>query len=334
LELLVEVIDNGARLSEVDDKNINTLRKWLEKIRDVDVDSILFDRIILADNNENHDCVMFNSIDGIEYYTEISTTKFFKPSDKFYKILINRIQNSIKYKVCEGQYEDGLPFIIAIRAPDWHFEYENNYEDFIPIHNQIERYIKNFDQVSGVWLYTNNLYDGRYIENPGALKQIQLSEKKLIDVEILKPTNHRPYITYDKKIDFANLDFTEKTLRLNQILELEPNFDLRKDDFEHRYARSDLIELFENIILYLKEKELDHNMLIRIEQVIYKYIDYREDHESDYKDSNIMFEEKVEVGTEPIRSVATSALSLLIRHVRKETHLTKIMKLSKDEILL
>lgn len=322
--------DNELRLYG-DDERIDILRKWLEKVNHINLDNILFDRILFLDNNENHNCVMLNSIEGVEYYTDVQTTKFFKPSGIFYKMLVNHIQNRTKYKVCEGQYEDGLPFIIAIRAPDWHFEYEKNYEDFIPIHNQIEHYLKNFDQVSGVWLYTNNLYDGRYIENPCAQEEIRLIENELINAGILRSNIHRPFITYDKKVDFANLDFKEKTSRLNKILDLEPRFDLKRDDFEHHYARADLLELFENMSLYLKEKELDDKILIRMEIVIAKYIEYIEDHESDFKDSYSMYEEKIMLGTEPIRSVATSALVLLTRHLPKEIHIKKLMTLSKDK---
>ncbi len=329
-DLLDVTNDNELRLYG-DDESINILRKWLEKVNGINLDNILFDRIIFLDNNQNHNCVMLNSIEGVEYYTDVQTTKFFKPSGIFYKMLVNHIQNRTKFKVCEGQYEDGLPFIIAIRAPDWHFDYEKNYEDFIPIHNQIEQYLKEFDQVSGVWLYTNKLYDGLYIENPCAQEEIRLTENELINAGILRPNIHRPFITYDKKVDFANLDFKEKTSTLNKILDLEPRFDPKRDDFEHHYARADLLELFENMGLYLKEKEIDDRILIRIEIVIAKYIEYIEDHESDFKESYLMYEEKIMLGTEPIRSVATSALVLLIRHLPKDVHIKKIITLSKDK---
>lgn len=330
-DLLVEPNDYDSNSSIVNHKYFNLLRNWLEKINVIDLDDIIFERVLFLDNNENHNCIMLNSIEGVEFNTEIQTTKFFKPSGMFYNMLINHIKNRIKYKICEGQNEDGWPFIIAIRAPDWHFEYENNYEDFIPIRDQIEQYVKCFDQLSGVLLYTNNFFDGRYIENLYAQSEIRLTEDELTNARILRPNIHRPFISYDKKVDFANLDLKEKTSRVNHIMDLEPNFDLKKDDFEHPYARADLLEFFEEITLYLKEKDLEDKTLIRIEQVIDKYIEFKEDREADFKDSMQMYDEKIMVGTEPIRSIATGALVLLIRHLPTDTHIKKIMTLSKDE---
>jgi hypothetical protein len=53
------------------------------------------------------------------------------------------------------------------------------------------------------------------------------------------------------------LNIKGKISRLNYNVDLEPQFNLTRDNFEHPYARTDLLELFADISLYLKGKNLD-----------------------------------------------------------------------------
>lgn len=184
--------------------------------------------------------------------------------------------------------------------------------------------------VSGVLLFTDDFYHGRYIENPNALENIKLTFQELENEGIILAP-HWPLITYDKKEDLSNLEQKAKENRIMDILSIERAFDLSKDTLYTPYTRQDTIELLDNIREYLQGKDVNMKIVNATIPAILKYCNFYLDYPAEtYNQNENKDETLIMIHDEPIRAHAASSLVLLTYHLPDEYHIELVKKLSLD----
>jgi hypothetical protein len=190
--------------------------------------------------------------------------------------------------------------------------------------------LKEHDYVSGVILFTNDFFHGRYIENRYALASNSLSKQEIEDSGIIAKT-HEPLITHDNKIDFPKLSKLEKENKLSEFFELEKKFDIDKDSPITPYSTSDTIELSESINDYLYESNPNKTVLKQAEDIIKKYCNYRNDYPFEsYDDTKQSDELHMMFYDAPIRAYAAPCLILLTYHDPSTSNKELVKQMSQD----
>jgi hypothetical protein len=276
-------------------------------------------------------CVYVNSIefnsndDNLRKSSKLETSRAVKEG------FLQHIRRSIEKKIKKGQYERSFPFIIVIRAEDWRFEYEFDYDDFIPLRNKVQDLLKEFPDVSGVILFTRDIYLGRFIENPIASESIKKEDFEKYDI---LSKREEPLITHDRKIDFGKLDSESKKNRIKEILEMESKFDLHKGTKFTHYASGDLEELFKELNEFLYEKEIEQELLDLIDVIIKKYCTLKKndenDHEAEERDDPILGTKMIVGGSIPLRAYASTCQILYTRHRPTSRNITLCLSLAED----
>ena len=169
-----QLSDSKIRLIFPEDKKFDAfevIQIWADKV-------LLYDYLNSPFNNtvpypqEDNSCVMINSIEWTTDNFREQQSQKFKTSEIVKKAFLSQIERTLrKNKLAIKQNEIDKPFIIAIRAYEWRFEYENEYRDLAIIRDVIQELLKNENDVSGVIIFTNNIYSGKYIENPRELNR-------------------------------------------------------------------------------------------------------------------------------------------------------------------
>ena len=93
---------------------------------------------------------------------------------------LEKIERTIKDKVCKQQYESGHPVIFVIYWMPQTIEYENNENDFCEVKNRISNYLRSYPQLSGVFLFYSDDHSNRkFIHNPSAHENVRVSTSEV-----------------------------------------------------------------------------------------------------------------------------------------------------------
>lgn len=276
-------------------------------------------------------CVYVNSIEFNSNDDKLRKSPKLETSRAVKEGFLEHIRRSIEKKIKKGQYEKGYPFIIVIRAEEWRFEYEFDYDDFVPLRNKIQNLLKDFPEVSGVILFTRDIYLGRFIENPSASGSVKKEDLEKYDI---LSKRQEPLITHDRKIDFGKLDPESRKNRIKEIIEMESKFDLNRDTRFTIYASGDLEELFKELNEFLYEKEIDEDLLDLIDVIIKKYCALKtnneNDHEAEERDDPILGTKMILGGSIPLRAYASTCQILYSRHRPTSKNIALCLSLSED----
>jgi hypothetical protein len=86
----------------------------------------------------------------------------------------------------EKQFVEDTPVIIAIKARQWRMNFEEEYKKFLELKEAIQDELKQYSDISGVIIFSSDLYNGRYIENEIASPGLEITESELQSSGIIK----------------------------------------------------------------------------------------------------------------------------------------------------
>lgn len=241
------------------------ITEWLEKITINDFQLCPFDSIGIT-KNQDTSCVSISPID-VNFEDKNPSVPGAAASEMNKKAFIDQIKGALEAKGGREQWKKGHPAIIVLDAYNWHFEFFE-YEGFISLRKPIEEELKKYPDVSGLILFHEiifdnqhyKFYDGRYIQNKHCKSSLHVTAEELQEANIIRRYND-PLITYDKKIDFKSLDDKRQIHRLMDLINLESKLTWEDDK----------IELLKTIELFLCKKEIDKELIIKLEPLIRKY---------------------------------------------------------------
>ena len=189
-----------------------------------------FDRISFFTNatKANNACVEIQTRDFDTNDPAQQDNELYITSKKVKSAFISQIIRKLKDKVNALQYKEGYPVIIAIRGSEWRYDFENDYDDLVPIRDSIIEYLNNFPQISGVILFSSSFYNGKYVENPAASANVKVSKSALEKLGIIG-VFAEPQLSKDKKITLSNFSDDEKIKVIKRILKLESTLILDDD---------------------------------------------------------------------------------------------------------
>ena len=307
------------------------LEQWSKTVKLADFLNSPFESIEFQSSNINNGCVEIYSIETNTNDSKLQGSSFFHTAEVMKNAFLNQIERTIDEKMERGQYEEGSPFIIAIKAQEWRFQYEFDYNEFTPIRNHVQTILKKYKNVSGIILFTNNIFYGRYIQNNNSLEDIRVTQDELETANILFQ-HHEPMLKNDKSIDFSKLDYKTKTERIKKLLDIEPKINLYNDDIFHPYAKNDLIKLLTTIRQFLYESIIDQPLLHRIDSLVKKYCIINNPRENNSTKRNDPFGDNGiwKLGNVPLRAYAGLCQVLLTKHKPTNTNLLLTMSLSND----
>ena len=94
-----------------------------------------------------------------------------------------KIKKKIKTKAALQQYKIGSPAILVVYWQAKTLEYENSENHFCYIKNHIASYLQPYPALSGIFLFhSDNYINGKFIHNPAANENVQISEAELDQV--------------------------------------------------------------------------------------------------------------------------------------------------------
>lgn len=247
---------------------------------------------------------------------------------------MEHLKRRIAEKVTKDkQFEEGIPFIIAIHAQEWRYQYETDYDDFVPIRNKIQEFLTQFPQVSGIILFTNNPYQGKYIGNKNSYKEVRIIGEDLYNSNLL----YRPYeplLTHDKEIEFSKLLYDDKIKKLRDCCNIEGKLQFDRDNLfrPYAYAREDIIEILENINDFLKEDVKDDSIIKELDPIIKKYCNIENNSENVSEQNDKITENNIcPTGIRPFRAYAASCQIRLTKYTKKPEDLQLCLRLSEDK---
>jgi hypothetical protein len=268
----LEIIDSSK--IEKDLKDYQLIKSWANTIPLNDFLNSPFDTIIYS-TDENNECVYINSLDFDSTDEKLKDSYLVSTSQIAKKSFISHIKRRINDKAESSQFGAGSPFVIGIQGSQWQYEYEWDYDDFIPLRNEIQEHLKKYPQISGIILFTFDLFHGRLIENPIAHHKIT---SELFDKSGILVKHYEPLFTHDKKVDLSKLNYDQKEIRIPDLISQEP---LVIQNGNNGFANEDLEELIQNIRDFLGEKNVKQEVLLAIEPIIIKYCTQKSEKEDD-----------------------------------------------------
>lgn len=211
-------------------RNDDQFRNWTQKVLAADFSNAPFDRISFFTNatKANNACVEIQTRDFDTNDPAQQDNELYITSKKVKSAFISQIIRKLKDKVNALQYKEGYPVIIAIRGSEWRYDFENDYDDLVPIRDSIIEYLNNFPQISGVILFSSSFYNGKYVENPAASANVKVSKSALEKLGIIG-VFAEPQLSKDKKITLSNFSDDEKIKVIKRILKLESTLILDDD---------------------------------------------------------------------------------------------------------
>ena len=307
------------------------LEQWSKTVKLADFLNSPFQSIEFQSSNINNGCVNIYSIETNTNDSALQGSSFFDTAEVMKNAFLKQIERTIDEKMKIGQYEEGSPFIIAIKAQEWRFQYEFDYEEFIPVRNNVQTILKKYKNVSGIILFTHNIFYGKYIQNNNSLEDIIVTQDELETANILFQ-HHEPMLKNDKSIDFSKLDYKTKTERIKKLLDIEPKINLYKDNIFHPYAKSDLIKLLTTIRQFLYESIIDQLLLNNIDSLVKKYCIINNPTENNSTIRNDPFCDNGiwKLGNVPLRAYAGRCQVLLTKNNPTNTNLLLTISLSND----
>lgn len=297
--------------------------RWSELVNLGILNSCPFHYIIIA-NLKGKECVEIASVDFFSQnpaYTipgEIATSKSMAAFQ-------DQLRRTLKDKIKSQQREISKPYIIIIKTrldQDWQYEYEMDIEDFLIIKEVIKEEIKNDTEVSGVIIYYSDLKEGRYIENRSARAELRIQLDELQNSNILK-YYHSPLIDNEIELEEGD-DQTTQLAKMTECIKIEEQITDRLD--KHKLLR--------NMEIFLRNSQINENILHTIEGIVLKYCENNEDENNNHKEIlDKKNHEPIELAGIDIKFSAVVCLSLLLGHRCAGSHLKLLEELTEDENL-
>jgi hypothetical protein len=100
--------------------------------------------------------------------------------------ILDRVDSTIWLKYRKQQFEEGKPIVIGIEVNEWRLNFEEEYKEFLELKEVIQNDLKRYTDISGVIIFSSDLYNGRYIENKIANSAIEITESELQSSGIIK----------------------------------------------------------------------------------------------------------------------------------------------------
>lgn len=319
----LEIIDCSK--TEKDLKDYKLVQSWAHTIPLNDFLNSPFDTVGYSTGGGN-ECIYINSLDFDSTDENLKNSYLVSTSQIAKKSFISHIKRRINDKIDSSQFKVGTPLVIGIQASQWQYEYEWDYDDFVPLRNEIQEHLKKYPQISGIILFTYDLFHGRLIENPIAHCKIT---KDIFERSGILIKHYEPLFTHDKKVDLSTLDYNQKSLRILDLISQEP---LIIQDGDNSFANEDLGELLQNIGDFLGEKNVKQEVLLAVEPIIIKYCIYRSGKEDDpvRRNESISNAGMFLTGV-PLRAYAAQALLWFERHCPSSKYSSLIEQLASDE---
>ena len=123
----LEIIDSSK--NENDLKDYELMQSWAHKIPLNDFLNSPFDTVGYSTGGGN-ECVYINSLDFDSTDENLKDSYLVSTSQIAKKSFISHVRRRIKDKVDSSQFEAGSPFVIGIKASQWQYEYEWDYDEF------------------------------------------------------------------------------------------------------------------------------------------------------------------------------------------------------------
>ena len=320
------VSDALATSTVTEIKNNLILMSWAQRVKAIDFLNSPFESISYESGKNG--CIFITSIDINLDDQNARNSPLQYTSNLVKEAFLSHIERVIKYKMECLQNQPGSAFILAIMAEEWRFSYENDYDDFVPVRNRIQSLLKNYAELTGVILFTKDIYLGKYIENSFALHPVKLEDlvkNNIIDKHV------EPLITHDRKIDLSNLDCTDKVNRIRELLSIESYLESHDDGTSSSYARDDREELLENIRIFLNEKSINQTILNELDPIIKKYCFLKTDIEELGTREDLITDSRIfALGNIPLRAYASACQVLLTRHNPTTQNIELSLSLFKD----
>jgi hypothetical protein len=145
----------------ISDKGI--LGLWAKKVRMRDFYNSPFVAVSFFERDDNG-CAEIQRREFDSSDPSLKGHELLRTSEAVRPAFLNHINRALTEKVRCEQYEKGKPTIIGIRAKNWRYILED-YDDFVKLRDSVQSQLSKYNEISGVILYNDQLYYGRYIEN-------------------------------------------------------------------------------------------------------------------------------------------------------------------------
>lgn len=259
-DLVLHIIDATGTDQQVREK----LRMWLDNISENEINQSPFHAISIKTQIEGK-CIFVHPLD--ESFSDDKDPESLENISK--ESYLKQIGRAICKKYRKHQRKVGNPAIILIETFNVHFNIFDNSQllSLLELEKYVKTVLENFSDISGVLLYANMiydgverfLYDGKYIQNDYADKDIALSESDLQDIHIIRKPNETLLINDLLLSKDDSIEIQEN--KIIRLLELQPILE----------AKNDIIRLLQNILFFLNNESINDDILKRLEDVIIEY---------------------------------------------------------------
>jgi hypothetical protein len=165
----------------ISDKGI--LGLWTQKVRMRDFCNSPFLTVSFSERDDNG-CAEIQRREVDSNDPSLKEHELLRTSEAVRPAFLNHINRALAEKVRCEQYEKGKPIIIGIRAQIWIYDLED-YDDFVKLRDSVQSELSKYNGISGVILYNDQLYYGRYIENCLANQETRVPALELEDTGII-----------------------------------------------------------------------------------------------------------------------------------------------------
>jgi hypothetical protein len=267
----------------------------------------------------DNECVVVDTVDFDSTSELLQDDKSMITSKAIKKGFKSQLIRTINYKIGLQQYVGGKPVILGINAFEWRYMFEHDYDEYVELRDTIQNTIKRTNWLSGVIIYYSDFYNGRYIENENAANEIQVTDKELQTLGIIREYND-PIITHDRKINLTVLNSEQQIQKLESLVEKEPTLRLREDK----------LELLEHIATILLNKELPVSLIEKMQPIIKNYCNST-DPASESTSLKINSPESGIFSYPTLRSNASTCQLRITWHVPTSENKELCLKMLKDE---
>jgi hypothetical protein len=307
------------------DTNIeNQIGQWLDTISTKDLQHCVFD-LFQVTNNEDDNCVSISPIDINLEDPNISVPGT-SASRMDKQSFIDQIQRAIADKCKSGQRVPGEPSILILDTWDWRFNYFE-FESFVELKIIIMEELRKCKSISGLILFHEiiiagkayGFHDGRYIENDACDSNIRVTEKELQSLSILKEHDD-PKILFEISND-GEIIFDTSLEKIQHLIEIQPTITLHDDK----------INLLSTIEIFLLNPHIEANILKSLNEIVTEYC-----HDSDPTGTQAGISSEppdasISSSVPAVRSIATSCIFKLLKHVASYENIQLAISLHGDK---
>jgi hypothetical protein len=295
------------------------LGHWAKEIRMVDFYNSPFLAASLYESKDNA-CVEVQRREFDSNDPSLKGHELLRTSEAVRAAFLEHIKRALNEKVRHEQYEKGKPALIGIRAQNWRFNLED-YDAYVTLRDFVQGKLSLYPEISGVILYTDCLYYGRYIENKSANQEIRVTTIELEDARIIHKYIN-PLLTEDEQINFSALNEEQQESRVKQLIALQPEIILKQDK----------TALLRDLWVFLDRDKISTVLLALIDPVIKHYCNDPDPRiDENIQRSDLLSDEKsMWFDNHGIRCFAASCQLRFTRHSPTEQNVELCLKLSQD----